>query len=154
MNHGRIEQLDEPSRLYGFPKNRFVADFIGNVNMHEATVETTGAVLTLELGTLGRITAPPREGVRAGSKGVFVIRPEQVAIRAAAEPSGDPNQCEGVVNDFLYVGDVTTYIVDLPDGKRFEALLPNSAPGRAKFFEVGDRVRLSWKAEAGAFLDA
>ena len=44
--------------------------------------------------------------------------------------------------------------VDLPDGTRLEALLANSAPGRARFFDVGDRVRLSWQAEAGAFLDA
>ncbi len=154
MNLGVIEQLDEPDKLYGFPKNRFVADFIGNVNMHDATIEAAGATLTLALGTLGRISAPARDGAKAGTRGVFVIRPEQVSIRAASEPSSDPNQFEGVVNDFLYIGDVTTYIVDLPDGKRFEALLPNSAPGRAKFFEVGDRVRLSWKAEAGAFLDA
>ena len=154
MNHGIIEQIDEPDKLYGFPRNRFVADFIGNVNLHEATVEAADGRLTLELGTLGRIVAPGRDGVRAGTRGVFVIRPEQVSIRAAAESSPDPNQFEGTVNDFLYIGDVTTYIVDLPDGKRFEALLPNSAPGRAKFFEVGDRVRLSWKAEAGAFLDA
>ena len=84
---------------------------------------------------------------------MFIIRPEQVAIRAAAEPSPDPNQFEGKINNFLYVGDVTTYIVDLPGGKRIEALLPNSAPGRAKFFEIGDPVRVSWKAEAGAFLD-
>ncbi len=154
MNHGIIEQIDEPDKLYGFPRNRFVADFIGNVNMHEATVESADGRLTLELGTLGRIFAPARDGVRAGARGVFVIRPEQVSIRAAAEVSSDHNQFEGIVNDFLHIGDVTTYIVDLPDGKRFEALLPNSAPGRAKFFEVGDRVRLSWKAEAGAFLDA
>jgi spermidine/putrescine transport system ATP-binding protein len=154
MNQGVIEQMDEPDRIYGFPRNRFVADFIGNVNMHEATVRGAGAELVLELGTLGKISAPGREGVREGTKGVFIIRPEQVSIRAAGEPSPDPNQFEGIVNDFLYVGDVTTYIVDLPDGKRFEALLPNSAPGRAKFFEVGDRVRLSWKPQAGAFLDA
>jgi spermidine/putrescine transport system ATP-binding protein len=49
---------------------------------------------------------------------------------------------------------VTTYLVDLPDGTRLEALLANSAPGRARFFDVGDRVRLSWKPEAGAFLDS
>ncbi len=153
MNAGRIEQLDEPSRLYGFPQNRFVADFIGNVNMHEATVAAAGTTITLALGDLGTVTAPPREGVRPGARGVFVIRPEQVTIRAASEPAGDTNQFEGTVNDFLYIGDVTTYIVDLPDGKRFEALLPNTSPGRAKFFDVGDRVRLSWKPEAGAFLD-
>ena len=47
---------------------------------------------------------------------------------------------------------MTTYIVDLANGARIEALMANSAPGRAKFFDVGDPVRLSWRAEAGAFL--
>ncbi|MDR0588058.1 MAG: ABC transporter ATP-binding protein [Burkholderiales bacterium] len=156
MRAGKIEQLDEPDRLYGQPRNRFVADFIGNVNMHEATVKAAGETLTLELGKLGKIVAPmPKNQTLAeGASGVFVIRPEQVAIRAAQESSNDPNQFVGTVNDFLYIGDVTTYIVDLPDGARIEALLPNSAPGRAKFFELGDPVRVSWKAEAGAFLDS
>ncbi len=153
MDHGRIQQLDEPDRLYGFPQNRFVADFIGNVNMLDAEVADAGPPLALTLPAVGTVKAPPREGARQGAKGVFIIRPEQVAIRAAAEPSPDPNQFEGKINNFLYVGDVTTYIVDLPGGKRIEALLPNSAPGRAKFFEIGDPVRVSWKAEAGAFLD-
>jgi spermidine/putrescine transport system ATP-binding protein len=153
MNEGVIEQMDEPSRIYGLPKNRFVADFIGNVNMLDATVTTTGTLLGLALGRLGSITAPAREGVKAGTQGVFVIRPEQVAIRGPNEPTTDPNQFEGKVRDFLYVGDVTTYLVDLADGAHIEALLPNSAPGRAKFFEAGDTVRVSWKAEAGAFLD-
>ena len=153
MNHGKIEQLDEPDRLYGFPKSRFVADFIGNVNMIDAVVARAGAPLGLTLPALGPVTAPGREGLAEGAKGVFIIRPEQVAIRATSEPSPDPNQFEGKVNNFLYVGDVTTYIVDLPGGQRIEALLPNSAPGRAKFFEIGDPVRVSWKAEAGAFLD-
>ena len=154
MNAGRIEQLDEPSRIYGYPRNRFVADFIGNVNMHDATVKHVGDALRLSLGSLGEITAPRRDGVREGQSGVFVVRPEQITIRAASETTGDPNQFEGTVNDFLYVGDVTTYVVDLPDGSRLEALLANSAPGRARFFEAGDRVRLSWKAEAGTFLDS
>ena len=154
MNEGRIEQLDEPSKIYGLPRNRFVADFIGNVNMLEAEVASAGDVLRLRLPALGEIVAPGREGLVAGTKGVFVIRPEQVLIQAASETAPHPNQCVGKVNDFLYVGDVTTYIVDLPNGTRMEALLPNSAPGRAKFFEAGDPVRVSWKAEAGAFLDA
>jgi spermidine/putrescine transport system ATP-binding protein len=154
MNAGRIEQMDEPSRIYGFPRNRFVADFIGNVNLHEATVTATGPQLMLMLGKLGQVVAPARGDVAVGTKGAFVIRPEQVKIRAVSEPTDDPNQFEGSVNDFLYVGDVTTYIVDLSDGTRLEALLANSSPGRARFFDVGDRVRLSWRGEAGAFLDS
>ena len=43
MNQGRVEQVDEPSRLYGFPRNRFVADFIGHINMMAAQVVEAGA---------------------------------------------------------------------------------------------------------------
>ena len=155
MNQGAIEQLDEPSRIYGFPSNRFVADFIGNVNMLDATVAAAGAVgFALDAADARHGHRARARRRRAGHKGVFVIRPEQVTIRAPAEPTPDPNQFEGKVNDFLYVGDVTTYIVDLPRRAAIEALLPNSSPGRAKFFEIGDPVRVSWKAEAGAFLDA
>jgi len=56
------------------------------------------------------------------------------------------------VHEFIYVGDVTTYVVELPNGTRIEALLPNSAPGRATFFEVGDAVRVAWRHDAGHFL--
>jgi spermidine/putrescine transport system ATP-binding protein len=59
----------------------------------------------------------------------------------------------GKVNDYLYSGDVTSYIVELVNGTRIEALLPNSTPGQAKFFEVGDSVLVSWKYEAGIFLN-
>ena len=69
MNHGRIEQLDEPSRLYGFPKNRFVADFIGNVNMLDVTVAEAGAPLKLTCPKLGTIAAPAREGAEDGHPG-------------------------------------------------------------------------------------
>jgi hypothetical protein len=62
------------------------------------------------------------------------------------------NSFAGKVRDFLYIGDVTTYLVDLPNGQRIQALLPNSSPGRAKFFEVGDAVTVAWPAEAGVVL--
>jgi spermidine/putrescine transport system ATP-binding protein len=57
------------------------------------------------------------------------------------------------VIDFLYLGDVTVYIVRLEGGHRLEALLPNSAAGRTKFFESGDPVQVSWRVDAGHFLN-
>lgn len=152
MNRGRIEQVDEPSRLYSAPKNRFVADFIGNINLMEAEVkEATPTQLVLTVPGLGEIHAPPADGVRPGMRGAFAIRPEQVRITApgAAELK---NHFPGRVHDLLYVGDVTTYIVDLENGARVEALLANSAPGRARFFEVGDPVDVAWRHDAGVFL--
>ncbi len=153
MNEGRIEQLDEPSKIYGFPKNRFVADFIGKCNMFEATVlEAPAGGLRLQARGLGTLVAPPAEGVRTGQAGVFAIRPEQVHIQAPDAPVEHENHFAGKVHDLLYVGEVTTYVVELAEGTRIEALLANSSPGRARFFEPGEPVRVAWRADAGAFL--
>lgn len=153
MNRGRIEQLDEPSRIYGFPRNRFVADFIGNCNLLEARVaERIDGRLRLEAAGLGEILAPAPEGARAGDAGVLALRPEQVRIGAADAPSAGENRFPGTVRDFLYVGDVTTYQVALDNGREMAALRPNDAPGRARFFEVGDRVTVSWARDAGHYV--
>src|SRR5205823_3960650 len=111
MNAGRVEQLDAPSKIYGFPNNRFVADFIGNCNLFEARVKAiSGATLTLESAGLGTFIAPARSGIAAGANGVLALRPEMVRIFAAAA-TGDPelgNRFRGTVRELVYVGDVTT----------------------------------------------
>jgi len=153
MNAGRIEQLDEPSKIYGFPKNRFVADFIGHCNMLDATViEATPHGVRLSVQGLGEVAAPPAEQARPQAAGVLAIRPEQVRIASPESPHELKNHFAGKVHDFLYVGDVTTYVVELPNGARLEALLANSAPGRARFFEVGEQVAVAWRHDAGIFL--
>jgi spermidine/putrescine transport system ATP-binding protein len=179
MNRGRIEQLDVPSRIYGFPANRFVADFIGNCNLLEArVVERRDGELRLMAAGLGEILAPASEA--AGDTGVLALRPEQVRISATHEAppfekgglggipagageagnipldlplqEGGENHFPGTVRDFLYVGDVTTYQVVLDNGFELAALRPNDAPGRARFFEVGDRVTVSWDMGAGHYV--
>jgi spermidine/putrescine transport system ATP-binding protein len=153
MNAGRVEQLDEPSKIYGLPVNRFVADFIGKCNILNAEVmEASANGLRLEVKGLGEVAAPTRDGVRRGEHGVLALRPEQVRIGGLESERDQKNQFSGRVHDLLYVGDVTTYIVELPNGTRLEALLPNSAPGRATFFEIGDAVDVSWRHDAGNFL--
>ncbi|MEK7843956.1 MAG: ABC transporter ATP-binding protein, partial [Pseudomonadota bacterium] len=86
MNQGKVEQLDEPSRIYGFPKNRFVADFIGKISIMNAQVlEAAPSHLTLSVAELGEVTAPSKEGIKVGDAGVLAIRPEQVRISHHAE---------------------------------------------------------------------
>src|SRR6267378_5118957 len=81
MNHGRVEQTDEPSKIYGFPKNRFVADFIGTCNILDAEVaRVEGGRMRLHIDGLGEVAALQNDGVAAGAKGVLALRPEQVAI--------------------------------------------------------------------------
>ena len=152
MNAGRIEQVDEPDHLYGAPKNRFVADFIGSINLFACEVLEAGAARLRLRTELGEIVAPGPDHVAAGAKGAFALRPEQARIVAPHESLGLDNRLGGRVYDFLYTGDVTTYLIDLDGGARFKALLANSAPGRAKFFDVGDAVAVEWSAAAGLFL--
>jgi spermidine/putrescine transport system ATP-binding protein len=153
MNHGRVEQTDEPSKIYSFPKNRFVADFIGTCNILDAEVTRAGGGrMQLSIHGLGEVAALQTHSVATGTKGVLALRPEQVAIAQQLTPKVDENHFAGTVFDFLYLGDVTVYVVELPNGSRVEAMLPNSAPGRAKFFEAGDAVEISWRIDAGRFL--
>jgi spermidine/putrescine transport system ATP-binding protein len=154
MNKGRVEQLDEPSKLYGFPKTRFVADFIGHCNLLSGPVTgNSGGIVTMEVAGLGPVRVAANSAVAAGRPGTVALRPEKIRIGAVAPADTPDNHCRGAVSDLLYMGDVTVYIVDTPGGQKIEALLANSASGRAKFFEVGDPVEMSWPVAAGHFLE-
>jgi len=153
MNRGKVEQLDEPSKIYSFPVNRFVADFIGTCNILDAQVAgEAGEHLRVDIAGLGQVETIRTGHARPGARGVLALRPEQVSIGRQLPASADENHFTGRVFDFLYLGDVTVYVVELANGSRIEAMLPNSAPGRAKFFEAGDPVEISWRRDAGRFL--
>ncbi len=154
MNTGQVEQLDEPSRIYGFPQNRFVADFIGTCNLLD------GAVLARGRGRHDACASPgwarsmrrSADGVAAGAERRVALRPETGPHRpAAAAADRTENHFAGKVFDFLYLGDVTVYIVDAAQRRaRSRRCSPNSAPGRAKFFEVGDAVEIELAASTPA----
>jgi spermidine/putrescine transport system ATP-binding protein len=154
MNRGRIEQLDEPSRIYGFPRSRFVADFIGHCNLLSGPVgANAGDVVSIDVKGLGPVRVAARTSLAAGAGGTVALRPEQIRISAGA-PEGTPdNHFRGVVRDLLYMGDVTVYRVATQGGAIIEALLANSQSGRAKFFEAGDVVDVSWPVAAGHFIE-
>src|SRR5690349_8351062 len=58
MNRGRVEQLDEPSKIYGFPRTRFVADFIGQCNLFSGPIASRdGNILDVDVDGLGRVRA-------------------------------------------------------------------------------------------------
>ncbi|MFA6061922.1 MAG: ABC transporter ATP-binding protein [Gallionella sp.] len=148
MNQGRFEQVDEPASLYGFPDNRFVADFVGHINQMAAQViEATHGHTRLDLTGLGEIIAPPDKNASAGMQGVFAIRPEQV--RMATELVELKNHFSGIVQSRLYQGDVSVYRVGLESGAVLEVLLPNTGHE----YHAGEAVRVGWRHDAGLFLN-
>jgi spermidine/putrescine transport system ATP-binding protein len=153
MNAGRIEQLGTPSEIYSHPRSRFVADFIGDINLMDARVDSVvGNELHLQAAGLGSVVCPAPGEARRGAAGAFAIRPEQVRIGMPDDHAGLPNRFAGTLRDCLYVGDVSTYKVELDNGTPIQALLPNVAPGAARL-AAGDRVCVAWPADAGMFLD-
>lgn len=153
MNHGKVEQLDEPSKIYSFPKSRFVADFIGTCNLLDGVVRETKIGWTgIEINGLGLVKTAKKEDAIQGAKGALALRPEKIRIGTQLTITEEENHFKGTVHDFLYLGDVTVYIVETQSGVSIEALLANSAAGRTKFFEVGDQVEIAWRYDAGYFL--
>ncbi len=152
MNRGRVEQLDEPSKIYSFPKTRFVADFIGHCNLLSGTVRVAAnGAATVDVAGLGpvRVAAPRPPSIN--SPATIALRPEKVLIQAAGTATRE-NHFRGTVAELLYMGDVTVYRVGVGEAARIEALLANSQAGRAQFFEVGDAVDVAWAADAGHFI--
>jgi spermidine/putrescine transport system ATP-binding protein len=154
MNAGHVEQEDEPSRIYGFPRTRFVADFIGHCNLLSGPVtDVADGIVTIDVAELGLVRVSTDSTSAPGRPGTIALRPEKIRIGAKASADAPDNRFGGTVSDMLYMGDVTMYIVDTAGGQKIEALLANSASGRAKFFEVGDAVEMTWSDGAGHFID-
>jgi spermidine/putrescine transport system ATP-binding protein len=153
MNAGHIEQVGAPEEVYAFPCNRFVADFIGTINLLPVEVREAGAAqMCLRASGVGDIVSAPLAGVRCGERGALAVRPEQVHLLAAGAPAELDNQFQGTVRDTLYLGDVTVYKIALPNGVVLEALRANSLPGRARCFERGEAVAVGWRRDAGVYL--
>jgi spermidine/putrescine transport system ATP-binding protein len=157
MNKGRVEQIDEPSRIYSFPTSRFVADFIGTCNLLEGSiVANSDGIVAIEVDGLGMVRVASTAPSAALVAGTIALRPEKIRVQASAAASAGADRADnhflGTVTEYLYLGDVTVYMVATPGGRKLETLLANSGAGRTKFFEVGDAVEVSWPVEAGHFI--
>jgi spermidine/putrescine transport system ATP-binding protein len=153
MNRGRVEQLGEPSVIYGFPRNRFVADFVGECNMLSADVRSVeSGQIELSVRGVGDVVATHGEHIAPGAQGVLALRPEQVRMAKSIAVDRADNHFRGTVKTLLYRGEVTLYTVELAGGGKLQALLPNTVSGRPARFEAGASVEVGWPRDVGHFL--
>lgn len=156
MSQGKVAQLGTPEDVYERPQSRFVADFIGAVNLFDGTVTgADGALLTIDCPEAGGAMLVEHDRPLAPGTGVAVaIRPEKFAVNddgAAGEGSG--NRLVGIVHDVAYRGEASTYVVELPTGKVVRATLPNIARRLTAAFAAGQEVALTWPPSAGVVLE-
>ncbi len=152
MNAGQISQIDEPSVLYSFPQNRFVADFIGQCNLIDAkitAIDGNRVQITIDgLGELPAILAADQQ-FEVNQDCALTLRPEKIRLAAQLQADAEEVQFSGIVQDMLYLGDVTVYNIELANGLLIETLLANNAPGRTRLFDKGDAVQIAWRYDAG-----
>ena len=140
MEHGRVRQVADPATLYEYPGSRFVADFIGKMNLFEATVRAVRAgELELDVPGLGTLCIPHGEPAR-GNIGI-AVRPEK--IRLSESRPDAPFAFEAAVEDFAYYGSETHLYLVTAEGMRFAATIPNTGRSPARI-ERGTPRFVSW----------
>jgi putrescine transport system ATP-binding protein len=157
MNHGRIVQVGTPSDIYESPATRFVADFIGSVNMFEGEVCTNGAdglcIRSADLGCMVR--AERAAGSSHGATVWTAIRPEKIQIARAPRAvgaAGSENLVVGTVKEIAYMGDMSIYLVRLDSGSMLRVTLPNVLRGAERAIAREERVSLSWDGSSPVVL--
>jgi putrescine transport system ATP-binding protein len=156
MDHGKLVQVAAPGEIYEQPNSRYVADFIGNINILEGSVTgkngqsvtvasaATGAPLTVETG----------EPVAVGQKVFVAVRPEKMRVGFEPPGSSSDNRLEGEVFDIGYLGDWTNYLVDIKGGtgQRIRVSQANMSRFVERPISWEDQVHVSFAPDAGVLL--
>ena len=153
MDHGRLVQVATPPEIYELPNSRWVADFIGDVNLIEGRVVEVGAPGTLVVSAAaGRLRGLACADARPGGTVWVALRPEKVRI--AREPPARPeeNCVAGTVGNIGYLGDLSIYEVRLDGGFLMKAAVANVTRLTERSIGWDDRVWLSWAPEAAMVL--
>jgi spermidine/putrescine transport system ATP-binding protein len=144
MSKGKIQQLGSPIDIYEQPVNRFVADFIGDTNFVEASVDgRAGEFVHCRAAGGLDFLANPTANAAAGARVTLAIRPEKINLKAGGEA--------GTIAQTVYVGTDTNYELSLADGSRLVVRVQNAVDGRAQF-AVGDKVGIQVPAGAARML--
>jgi putrescine transport system ATP-binding protein len=146
MNQGYIVQVGTPHEIYEFPNSRFVAEFIGNVNMFEGRiVEDEPDHVTINSPELGGIIYVGHGVSTAPDAQVWAaVRPEKM-ILAREQPQAQYNRAAGVVKEIAYMGDMSIYLVQLESGKTVRITQPNAHRHTERRLTWDDRVWVSWE---------
>jgi len=164
MNKGHIAQLGTPSDLYEFPASRFVADFLGSVNMFEGKLVSDkpdeAIVACRELDPYP-VHVPHSVPGQENSAVWVAIRPEKMNLTKDASQAPTVPECpeshnvaKGEIKDISYLGDISIYHVQLVGGR----LIRVSRPNRSRFdqdqFSTGEKVWLSWVGSSPVVLQS
>ena len=153
MDAGRILQVGTPSEIYEYPGSRFVAEFIGAVNLFEGRVvgSEDDRVIIQADATAGDIVLYHAHPLAIGTPVAVALRPEKLRLLEGPPPD-DRNWVRGKVREIGYLGDVSVYHVGTEQGMTIQVQVTNRARRTAGPLTWDDTVHLGWDYEAGVVL--
>ena len=149
MNRGEIVQVGTPRQIYEFPASRFVADFIGSVNLFEGQLtedeqdhvrvrcEELAAPVYVDHG----MSAPPL------ALCWVAVRPEKIVL-TRERPVGADNWAHGTIHDIAYLGDMSVFLVKLDSGREVRVTQANRTRKPEEQFSWDEAVYLTWDASS------
>jgi putrescine transport system ATP-binding protein len=154
MNHGQIVQVGTPTDIYEFPATRFVADFIGSVNLFEGKlIEDEPDYVRIRCDELGAVVYVSHGISSAPDATVWVaIRPEKISLSREVPATTSENVVKGVVKEIAYMGDMSIYLVRIENGKTVRVTIPNVARHADDRITWDETVYLSWHSASPVVL--
>jgi spermidine/putrescine transport system ATP-binding protein len=150
MDRGRVLQVGTPEEIYERPADRFVADFIGETNLLPGKVVATepGAV-EVELAGGARVRAASTAPLASGNQVTIAVRPERILLGPAPEGTGW-NRLTATVEDVVYTGATTSFLLRTPAGTQLSVRRPNEDSVADRAYARGDQVEVRWRSETGS----
>ena len=153
MNQGEIVMVGEPTDIYEFPNSRFVAGFIGSVNMFEGVViedepdhvRIRSAEAGCDIYVGHGVDCAPDQTLW------YAIRPEKISL-TRERPEGDANIMHGMVEDIAYLGDMSVFQIKLDSGRYIRVTKANSLRGDPDAIKWDEYVWCQWGDTSGSVL--
>lgn len=151
MEKGAIQQIATPAELYEQPVNRFVADFIGKVNLIDASVTSKkGKTVNCEAKGIGRFSMSTDK--ECGKTATIAIRPEKLKL-SAVEPKGrGVVKAKVTIRDVAYYGDTSHVVADTGDGRQLEINVQNDSRVGGSGVSRGQNLWVHWQPDDSLLL--
>ncbi|MGH8197347.1 MAG: ABC transporter ATP-binding protein [Steroidobacteraceae bacterium] len=147
MAEGRIAQVGTPGEVYEYPINRYVAGFVGNINLIEGRVTGVGnGRMKLHSEALeAELVVASDQSIAVGGEVCVAVRPEKITISREPPNGGERNVVKGIVRDLGYFGDQSLYRVRVKSGAELQVSAQNLRRSAKLTVEWDDEVFLSWE---------
>jgi spermidine/putrescine transport system ATP-binding protein len=145
MSRGKVEQIGAPKDIYRQPANRFVAEFIGNVNIFRGRVEAVANGVATLRTPLGLMTALVGQvAAQSGAELDFFINADHMQLGL---PVGEANHLEAKLLSYKFVGNMVTLYLECAEGEELKLNIPEPAYDSAGI-KIGDTIHTHWPATA------